>query len=381
MVVPDGVTSLDVAAVGGHGGPGNFQVPGGFGAKVSGTLAATPGQVLYLQVGGNGQSGAAPNAGGGGGGGGASDVRTASASAGLTPTDPRRLVAGGGGGSGRGAGSGTAGYGGNGATVGGASRLSAPFAGGGGAGLPDGTGAGGTQPPTEGAAGQPGALGVGGYGALLGAAPTIPAARGYNGGGGGGGCSEMFVGNLFRVPRRRWRRWGYSAAARYRPSSRAAGAAAPTSSRRGGSAAASTEEAGRITLGFADATAPRDRARRGARPTRRSGVAWELRHRARRRDVTVFVHAGATATGAPVATGTAPCEGGSYQVVASGVGAGQYTARVRQVDSANDVGNSAARTYTIDLAGPALTVAAPSDAAVTADATPTVRGVAGVALG
>lgn len=92
FVVPDGVTSATVQAVGARG----F----GFAAAVSGVLAVQPGEPLTVMVGGvptgaaggynGGGAGGSP---GGGGGGGASDVRTGS--------DPatRLIVAGGGGGS------------------------------------------------------------------------------------------------------------------------------------------------------------------------------------------------------------------------------------------------------------------------------------------
>ena len=53
-VVAAGVTTVHVVAIGANGGPGGFGVEGGFGAKVEGDLTVTPGQVLYLEVGGNG---------------------------------------------------------------------------------------------------------------------------------------------------------------------------------------------------------------------------------------------------------------------------------------------------------------------------------------
>ena len=106
FTVPAGVTSLNVEAIGGAGGNWNTALPYTRGADVSATLAVTPGQTLYVYVGGNG-GGALPNAGGvngggtgggsgygTGGGGGASDIRTVSGD--LTS---RILVAGGGGGS------------------------------------------------------------------------------------------------------------------------------------------------------------------------------------------------------------------------------------------------------------------------------------------
>jgi hypothetical protein len=113
FVVPVGVWSIGVSAVAGHGGDAS-SATGGLGADVRGELHVTPGEMLYVEVGGNGVSydctqrygppGSCPggfNGGGagGGGGGGASDVRLAPREAGLSP-DTRLLVAGGGGGAG-----------------------------------------------------------------------------------------------------------------------------------------------------------------------------------------------------------------------------------------------------------------------------------------
>lgn len=53
FTVPAGVTRLQVVAVGGNGGSSKTD-RGGMGAKVAGTLAVTPGQVLNVIVGGNG---------------------------------------------------------------------------------------------------------------------------------------------------------------------------------------------------------------------------------------------------------------------------------------------------------------------------------------
>jgi hypothetical protein len=115
FVVPAGVTQVAVDMAGGQGGGGlvaNCQ--GGAGARITGVIHVTPGQKLYVEVGGaggdetNGKSAAGGYNGGGagseeswasGGGGGASDLRTQPASSGLG-SDPRILVAGGGGGGG-----------------------------------------------------------------------------------------------------------------------------------------------------------------------------------------------------------------------------------------------------------------------------------------
>jgi hypothetical protein len=125
FVVPDGVTSLAVTAVGGTGGRAVDGPAAGQPAAVTGTLAVSPGSTLFLAVGGNGGDGAratdgatAPggSAGANGGapgadvvstvgnaansaagGGGASDVRTISTSR-AGSLESRLLVAAGSGG-------------------------------------------------------------------------------------------------------------------------------------------------------------------------------------------------------------------------------------------------------------------------------------------
>src|SRR5205085_5196489 len=93
FVVPAGVGTVTVHAVGASGGCAFTQI--GRGGDVTATLSVIPGQLLYVEVGGNGATsgGAGFNGGGaggggsfdpGGGGGGATDVRTAPRSAGNT---------------------------------------------------------------------------------------------------------------------------------------------------------------------------------------------------------------------------------------------------------------------------------------------------------
>jgi hypothetical protein len=93
FVVPAGVTSVQVTLVGGNGGQGVGLAPGGTGDTVTATLAVSPGETLYAEVAGDGNSGEVPMLGGlggvggggegggdggfgirGGGGGGASDL-------------------------------------------------------------------------------------------------------------------------------------------------------------------------------------------------------------------------------------------------------------------------------------------------------------------
>ena len=130
FVVPAGVSSVQVTLVGGNGGAGSGAQPGGLPATVNATLAVTPGETLYAEVAGDGQTaagvgefaaggygGGGPGGGrgfltttpSGGGGGGASDVRTCSESSSQCSSLASRLVvaSGGGGGGGEGTGSGT----------------------------------------------------------------------------------------------------------------------------------------------------------------------------------------------------------------------------------------------------------------------------------
>lgn len=121
FVVPTGVSTISVVATGAPGARGYQGQSAGRGAQVSGDLAVTPGQTLYVEVGGapsgsgdySTNSSCYPlsdciggfNGGGsgyfGGGGGGASDIRTVSRGQSESLAS-RMIVAGGGGGSGSG---------------------------------------------------------------------------------------------------------------------------------------------------------------------------------------------------------------------------------------------------------------------------------------
>ncbi len=71
FTVPGGVTSVHVAAVGGQGGAGSDAQAGagGLGATATADLTVTSGQVLYIEVAGNGTSAGAGGFNGGGAGG------------------------------------------------------------------------------------------------------------------------------------------------------------------------------------------------------------------------------------------------------------------------------------------------------------------------
>jgi hypothetical protein len=196
--VPLGVTSLLVDAYGAQGGgsqPRSTTVAGANGARVQATLAVTPGQRLFIYVGGAGGSAPASSSGGyngggrgapagfsipAGGGGGATDVRTSDSGTAYTN---RLLVAAGGGGAG---------------ISNSATGVGGDPDGGSGGGASGGTftGAGATQASgfALGQGGSPyyqaGGGGGGYYGGQGGAQALYdPATQTYTGSGGGGGSS------------------------------------------------------------------------------------------------------------------------------------------------------------------------------------------------
>ncbi|MDI1355725.1 MAG: T9SS type A sorting domain-containing protein [bacterium] len=215
LTVPACVGSMSITAWGAAGGVGGTSGgSAGNGGYAFGVITATPGQVMYFFVGGQGSvtTGGFNGGGGGGtsstsqgsGGGGASDVRIG----GNTLTD-RILVAAGGGGGG-----GNSTYGANGAAGGGGSFCASPYgvggspgtgfgtgntagaclggtapnyaSGGAGGGTTSGGGGGGAPSSSTGGYGCAGTLGNGGAG---GGTSFIcgGATGGVNGGGGGGG--------------------------------------------------------------------------------------------------------------------------------------------------------------------------------------------------
>ncbi len=199
FTVPAGVTSVTIDASGAEGaraidGFGNPTGAGGQGGFVRATIPMTPGETLFINVGGAGVVGGAGGFNGGGagsggasprasgGGGGASDVRQGS-----NALTDRVVVIGGGGGSGGGEGTTDAGAGGAGGNTNGAAGGNgsgpAGSASGGGGGTPAAGGAGGTGNP--GADGANGVLGVGGGGGAVGAPYGGGGGGGYYGGGGG----------------------------------------------------------------------------------------------------------------------------------------------------------------------------------------------------
>lgn len=205
FVVPAGVASLRINAVGAHGGGTLEGGDGAHGDAVTGTFHVHARETFYVEVGGDGSDGGVSSAGtggfngggkggrgstpggfGAGGGGGASDVRSVPASQpGSLPS--RLLVAAGGGGGG----GSNCSFCGSGA---GADGGAAATAGGNGDGGGHGGGAGGASRGGSGGAdgGAPGALGSGGAGARTtsGSGAGGGAGGGLYGGGGGGECCD-----------------------------------------------------------------------------------------------------------------------------------------------------------------------------------------------
>lgn len=191
FVVPDGVSTIHVVAIGAPGAVGNGGSSAGRGAEVSGDLTVTPGQTLYVNVGGAPTEGIGGFNGGGssflgGGGGGASDVREISRAEDGS-LDSRLIVAGGGGGSGVSFACSGSGAGGAAGSDGGAGMpcMTVPGGTGGKAGTETDGGLGGSPD------GGNGSLGLGGGG---GRGDGGGGGGGYYGGGGGGAVNVFEVG-------------------------------------------------------------------------------------------------------------------------------------------------------------------------------------------
>ncbi len=210
FVVPAGVTSVRVRAVGEAGEAGVADSPfvgaaaGGAGAAVTGSLPVTPGETLYVEVAARGFNGGGVGGFDGGGvGGGASDVRTVSETE-AESLQSRLLVAAGGGGGGgsfdegeggRGGDAGSPGWEGSTTEYGGCCGEGSQHSAGGGAGTLTGAGAGGARCEAPAPwSGHEGLLGIGGEGGEEGNAPLTGGGgggAGYWGGGGGEGSCDF----------------------------------------------------------------------------------------------------------------------------------------------------------------------------------------------
>jgi hypothetical protein len=184
FTVPANVTSLQVQAIGGSGGnvvnsSGSVISSGGEGRQVTATIPVTPGEVLFIEVGGNGSNGVTLA---GGGGGGATDVRTCSIFApacggGISSLQTRLVVAGAGGG----AGGSVAGGDGGDSDESGSNAVGSPNSAG-----DNGSISNGGQGGTAGNDGANGTLGSGGLGGQANDASSGGGNGGSNGGANGG---------------------------------------------------------------------------------------------------------------------------------------------------------------------------------------------------
>lgn len=209
--VPTSITTVQLETWGAEGGAGlanSLPVSGGYGGYAKGNLTVTPGETLYIYVGGKGADSSSTggfNGGGtgggssgstylGSGGGGCSDVRK-----GGQALSNRQIVAGGGGGGAEGGSLGNNRLGGNGGGSTGGSTVNAgsmsPASGGGSqsAGGNGGSWSSGSYSP-----GQSGSLGQGGN--ITTSNPSGGGGCGYYGGGGGtwisGGGGSSYIGGV-----------------------------------------------------------------------------------------------------------------------------------------------------------------------------------------
>ncbi|GAB4546835.1 MAG: hypothetical protein Fur002_22250 [Anaerolineales bacterium] len=172
---PAGICSIQVDAYGAQGKNGSGGAPGGLGARAQATITVTPGETLYVYVGGritgyNGGGGGNGGSPANGIGGGASDVRQ-----GGNGTTNRVVVAGGGGGGGGYIG----GSGGAGGAIGGTGET--------GFGNPGGSGGGNGGGGNAGIGESAGVIGSDFYGGDGGASLSVNKSGGGGGGGGWGG--------------------------------------------------------------------------------------------------------------------------------------------------------------------------------------------------
>ena len=98
--------------------------------------------------------------------------------------------------------------------------------------------------------------------------------------------------------------------------------------------------------------------------------------------VTVKIYAGATPTGSPVQTLSAPrAANGPYSVDTSPLAGGTYTAQAEQSDAAGNVGRTAASTFSVGSSAPVVSLATPVDGSITNDSSPLFAGTAGTVPG
>jgi Bacterial Ig-like domain/PASTA domain len=392
IVVPPGVSSLHVVAIGGRGG----SYEGGFGGKVTGDLSVTPGTPLYVEVGGNGGSEQLERGPYAGGGGGASDIRTRPWATGLSPTDPRLLVAGGGGG--EGAVFGPGGLGGDVGMPGEAGGGDTARITGGAAGGPAGGGVGGVGVVGEEGDGGAGGLGYGGGGGYLTLAPERiewhGAYGGYNGGGSTGGYRSLDIG--YEVlggggGGGGWYGGGGGAGVLDTPyngnpatynTAAAGGGGGSDHVPPGGTATIDTTGVPGVTVSFQDSVAPAMSL--AALPEATKGVVTVKGSSGTQLgdgSVKIEVFKGSAASGALLLSETAERDAttGSWERPIGTFADGQYTVRGTQVDGGGNVSPAVTETFIYDSTAPVPSLSSPAVGADTNSPLPTFRGIAGTA--
>lgn len=95
--------------------------------------------------------------------------------------------------------------------------------------------------------------------------------------------------------------------------------------------------------------------------------------------VKVTIYAGGSATGSPVAAGSASTQHGTWSYSAAHLSDGIYTAQATQRDEVGDTGTSTAVTFTVDANAPLVTLTSPTGGALVESSEPTLSGGAGAA--
>lgn len=379
FTVPTGVSTVNLTVTGERGKTGDPGGDGGYGARVFGALAVTPGEKLYLDVGvGGGKAGDGFFASGDGGG--ASSVQVCPADGsfcaqapGLDPLFSRLLIAGGGGGGGAGIPGSVYGASGGDASLPGGSGAPGQNGGSGTGGAGATIGAGGVGGTSAVGAGGDGARGRGGDGETLhGSSYRIGGA----GGGGGlfGGGGSAFVWEAAGAPVAGG--GGGESWARSTTLTEAPGIATTISNVIG--VYALDTAAPSIQVVYDDTVAPQPTIstpfaaqQMGERPTF-SGTASTGLGDAHAVSVTVELPGGSQSIDAPVDGA------GTWSLTwPTALPAGDHTVTVSQDDDAGHTGTTPSRAFTVDTAAPAVALQQPAAGAVLATSTPTFSGLAG----
>ena len=97
--------------------------------------------------------------------------------------------------------------------------------------------------------------------------------------------------------------------------------------------------------------------------------------------ITVKLYQGANTSGTLLQTLTTTASSGAFNVDATALADGTYTARGSQSDSATNTGQSSTTTFRVDTTAPSPTLDAPADNSTIDDTSPTLAGTAGTAIG